>query len=179
MIFTNREDALDMVGAISSVEPVAPSAYINTILDNYVAIKDPETGEVKGYDVDMALYFVFMNKAEMIASGGTPTSFSSEGSSVTRLAPDAKFFMDRAEFYRRRAMGIQAAGGLYIAAELDMSNAGGVVWWTGGHEQKYDEFYGWAYPWWSFAYGNVPDDWDGDYNAWVPGGSPNDYRSRP
>lgn len=178
MIFTNREDALDMVGAIGSVEPVAPSAYIENILDNYVAIKDPETGEVKGYDVDMALYFIFTYKAEMIASGQVPTSFSSEGSSVTRSAPDAKFFLDRAKFYRDRAMGKTEGGGLYIAAEMDYSD-GGMVWYTGGHVQKYDEYYGWAYPWWSFAYGNVPDDWDPSTGGWIVGGDPRADRWRP
>lgn len=164
-----------MVGTISSVEPVVPSAYIENVLDNMVAVKDVHTDIVKGYDVDMALYFVFMHKAEMIAGGSMTTSFSSEGSSVTRSTPDANFFMNRAEFYRRRALGVGEGGGLYIAAEMEADDTD-MVWWTGGHVQKYDEYHGWAYPWWSFAYGNVPDDWDETYNAWIPGGSPNAYR---
>lgn len=178
MIFSNRQDALDMVGTIAGVAPVVPSSYVETILDTETIIRDVGTGEVKGYDVDMALYFLFMYKAELVASGGVTTSFTSEGSSVTRSAPDSDFFLKRAEFYRRRAMGLSdKGGGLYVAAELEQP--GDMNWWVGGHVQHYDPYYGWAYPWWSFAYGNVPDDWDGDYGAWIVGGDSRVIRTRP
>lgn len=123
MLTVDRQKALDSIRAtLGDMSPGVALSYQEHVLDNLVAVTSPD-GAVEGYNLDMALYYIYMRVAADMSQGGGMVSFTSEGSSVTKQQSDPAFFERLANWYRNRAVD-GGGSSIHVAAVAETPGAG-------------------------------------------------------